>query len=213
MAIYRNIQMTFWTDSKVVDDFTPEDKYFYLYLMTNPHTNLCGCYELSLSQAASETGYNKETIERLLTRMADVHEVIRYSRQTKEVLIVNWSKYNWTRSADFQKSLLKEISSVKDSSFQDFLGMELDGVKTVLPPSNDPPRTTVTDTVIDNNINNIKEIINYLNNLTGSNYRSSTDKNKRLIVARITRLLIGKEPIGKSILDLKPCLERSLKGI
>lgn len=28
MAIYRNIQMAFWTDSKVIDDFTPEDKFF-----------------------------------------------------------------------------------------------------------------------------------------------------------------------------------------
>ena len=31
MASYRNISMDFWTDSKVVDDFTPEDRYIYLY--------------------------------------------------------------------------------------------------------------------------------------------------------------------------------------
>ena len=35
MASYRNISMDFWTDSKVVDDFTPEDRYIYLYCMTN----------------------------------------------------------------------------------------------------------------------------------------------------------------------------------
>ena len=49
MASYRNISMDFWTDSKVVDDFTPEDRYIYLYCMTNPHTNLCGCYEVSIN--------------------------------------------------------------------------------------------------------------------------------------------------------------------
>ena len=27
MANYRNISMDFWQDSKVVDDFTPEDRY------------------------------------------------------------------------------------------------------------------------------------------------------------------------------------------
>lgn len=27
MAIYRNVQLSFWTDNKVEDDFTPEDKY------------------------------------------------------------------------------------------------------------------------------------------------------------------------------------------
>ena len=43
MAVFRTISNSFWTDSKVDDTFTPEDKYFYLYLLTNPHTNICGC--------------------------------------------------------------------------------------------------------------------------------------------------------------------------
>lgn len=60
MASYRNISMDFWTDSKVVDDFTPEDRYIYLYCMTNPHTNLCGCYEVSIKQIANETGYHSQ---------------------------------------------------------------------------------------------------------------------------------------------------------
>ena len=64
MASYRNISMDFWTDSKVVDDFTPEDRYIYLYCMTNPHTNLCGCYEVSIKQIANETGYNNDSVER-----------------------------------------------------------------------------------------------------------------------------------------------------
>lgn len=68
MAIYRNIQLSFWSDSKVTDDFTPEDKYFYLYLLTNPQTNICGCYQISYSQMESQTGYNRETINRLIER-------------------------------------------------------------------------------------------------------------------------------------------------
>ena len=63
MAIYRNISMSFWTDTKIIDEFTPEDKYFYLYLFTNPHTNLAGCYEISMKQIVTETGYSKETIK------------------------------------------------------------------------------------------------------------------------------------------------------
>ena len=62
MAIYRNVQLSFWTDNKILDDFTPEDKYFYLYLLTNPHTNICGCYEISYKSMSDDTGYNKETI-------------------------------------------------------------------------------------------------------------------------------------------------------
>ena len=40
MATYRQIYISFWSDTKVCDDFTPEDKYFYIYLLTNPHTNM-----------------------------------------------------------------------------------------------------------------------------------------------------------------------------
>lgn len=149
MAIYRNIQTAFWTDSKVVDDFTPEDRFFYLYLLTNPHTNLSGCYELSLKQASDETGYTKEVIENLLVRFEEVHNIIRFSRVTKEVLILNWSKFNWTKSKDFQKPLIKEIKSIKNLDFRGFLENELSLFGTVLTPSQDGVGTTVTVTVTD----------------------------------------------------------------
>ena len=143
--------MSFWTDSKVVDEFTPEDRYFYLYLMTNPHTNLAGCYEISLKQASDETGYTKDVILNLLERFEQVHNVIRYSKETKEVLLLNWSKFNWTRSKDFQKPLNKEIELVKNVDFKRFLQDSLDGVGTVPRPSQDGVGTTdtVTDTVSD----------------------------------------------------------------
>ena len=103
MAIYRTVSMSFWTDSKVIDDFTPEDKYFYLYLFTNPHTNLAGCYEISIKQIASETGYSRETVDNLIKRLETVHDVLRYSSKTKEILLLNWHKYNWTSSEKFRK--------------------------------------------------------------------------------------------------------------
>lgn len=149
MAIYRTVRMTFWTDSKVVDDFTPEDRYFYLYLMTNPHTNLAGCYEISMKQASDETGYNKEVIENLLDRFEKVHEVIRYSTKTKEVLILNWSKFNWTKSEAFRKPLLKEIEEVKCLEFMDFLQGLYNGEETVPIPSPDGVGTTVSVSVTD----------------------------------------------------------------
>lgn len=144
MAKYRAVQMSFWTDPKVVDDFTPEDKYFYLYLMTNPHTNLCGCYELSMKLATDETGYTRDTIEKLLDRMEKVHDVIRYNRLTKEVLILNWGKHNWTKSKDFINYLEKEIADVKTPEYADYLRRCMDGGTTVVPRWGDGGGTTVS---------------------------------------------------------------------
>lgn len=121
MANYRNVSMNFWTDPKVVDDFTPEDRYIYLYSMTNPHTNLCGCYEISMTQIAREMGYNKDTVERLLKRLDATHNVIRYNEPTKEILVLNWYRYNWTGSDKINKPLLAEIRKVKCDRFRQYL--------------------------------------------------------------------------------------------
>ena len=121
MALYRTVALSFWTDAKITDDFTPEDRYFYLYLFTNPHTNLAGCYEISMKQMAIETGYSLETIEKLLERFSKIHKVVHYSRETKEVLIVNWNKYNWTSSDKFRKPLKRELENIKRKEFREYL--------------------------------------------------------------------------------------------
>ena len=121
MKVYRSISMSFWTDSKVDDDFTPEEKYFFLYLMTNPHTNICGCYEIGMKQMERETGYNTDTIKRLIQRMQDVHKVIRYDHETKEVLIINWYKYNWTKSEKLVKAVISVANRIKSDDLRKYV--------------------------------------------------------------------------------------------
>lgn len=121
MAYFRQIYTTFWTDSKVVDDFTPEDKYFYLYLLTNAHTNLCGCYEISKRQMSNDTGYTVDVVERLLGRLSGAHNVIRYDDETKELLLVNWHKYNWSKSDKLLKGVENEVAQLKSPEFRELL--------------------------------------------------------------------------------------------
>lgn len=47
MAIFRQVHTSFWNDVKVQEDFTPEDKYFFLYLLTNPQTKQIGVYQIT----------------------------------------------------------------------------------------------------------------------------------------------------------------------
>ena len=56
MALYRNVHVSFWNDTKIIDEMTPEDRYFMLYLLSNPHTNQVGCYEISVRDISKETG-------------------------------------------------------------------------------------------------------------------------------------------------------------
>ena len=150
MAVYRNISMDFWTDSKVVDDFTPEDRYFHIYVLTNPHTNLCGCYEVSMKQIANETGYNTDTIARLIDRFQNVHRTLEYCKETKEILVLNWFKYNWTASPKLDKPLLKDIESIKNERFRDYVGALYNKREPMIPyryPIDTTVSVSVSDTV------------------------------------------------------------------
>lgn len=150
MSKYRNISLSFWTDSKVDDDFTPEDKYFYLYLLTNPHTNICGCYEISAKQMERETGYNQDTLKRLLQRMSTTHNVIRYCESTKEVLIFNWHKYNWSNSEKLIKAVLLVADNIKYEPFREYIISKItDNSIQYTDTVTDTDTVTVTDTVTD----------------------------------------------------------------
>lgn len=196
MAIYRNVQLSFWTDNKIEDDFTPEDKYFYIYLLTNPQTNICGCYEVSYSQMTRQTGYNKDTIIRLLERFDKVHKVIKFDSETKEVLILHWYKYNWSKSEKVLAGVLGVAKHIKSDEFRKYVNDMVDSMKnnTVSIEYTETMETSVSDTdsvsdTVINNIDNNKEIyiniINYLNNKCNTRYRYNTPNTKKHINARL----------------------------
>lgn len=115
MAKYRQVHTTFWDDGFVLD-LTPEEKYFYLYLMTNGNTTQCGIYELPYRVIEMHTGYNRETVQKLLQRFVDYGKII-YNEPTKEIMLANWAKYNFINSPKVKKCIEKELLAVKHIPF------------------------------------------------------------------------------------------------
>ena len=215
MAKYRTVSMSFWTDGKVVDDFSPEDKYFYLYLFTNPHTNLCGCYEISIRQMSYETGLNSDSIEKLLHRFCKTHNVIRYSKETKEILLINWCKYNWTESEKFRKPLLKEISEVKEKTFREYLDAKSKGkdvgygIDTYCIDTSDGIDTTVTVTDIYTSINSTED-----NNIsiTSTEEENSSTKSKKNVYTEDFETFWEAYPRKEGKGYAFDCFKKAIKG-
>lgn len=115
MTKYRSVQVSFWQDSFVLD-LTPEEKYFYLYLMTNPKATQIGIYELPLKVMELETGYNRETVVKLLNRFVDYKKVV-YSNETKEIMLLNWVKHNWNTSPKVITRVNIELKNIKEENF------------------------------------------------------------------------------------------------
>jgi hypothetical protein len=112
VAVFRKINTSFWQDPLVLD-LTPEEKYFYLYLMTNTKTNQCGIYEIPKKVMEMETGYNRETVDKLINRFVDYGKII-HSQDTNEIMIVNWIKYNGSTSPKVISRVESELKEIKN---------------------------------------------------------------------------------------------------
>jgi hypothetical protein len=133
VAVYRQVQVSYWQDP-VVLKLTPEQKYFYLYLMTNSKTRQCGCYEISPRVIQFETGYNLETIDKLISIFTDMGK-IEYNRESCEMLLKNWHKHNKSSSPKVVTCIKNEIETIKHTPFKRYCidtllnGMETDPQK------------------------------------------------------------------------------------
>ncbi|URZ07557.1 hypothetical protein [Clostridium felsineum] len=115
MAKYRHIYTIFWEDPDVMENFTPEDKLFYLYLLTNPRTTQIGVYQILKKEIAFELGYSIESVNSLISRFVEHHKIIKYNDKTREIAIKNWGKYNLKNSGKpIRDCINSELPKVKD---------------------------------------------------------------------------------------------------
>lgn len=127
MGIKRIVDTDFWLDDKVIDLFSPEDRYFLLYLLTNPHTTQLGIYPINKRVIAFEMGYSLETVNVLLERFEKKYDMIRYSEKTSEVAIKNYLRHSVIKGGKPVEDLLrKEISKVKDQSLLKYIYKKLE---------------------------------------------------------------------------------------
>ncbi|WP_139902902.1 hypothetical protein [Clostridium thermarum] len=115
MANFKQIDMRFWQNDFVLG-LTPEERYFYMYLVTNTMTSKCGIYKFNQKVAELETGYPAEVIERLLQSFESYGKII-VSKSTKEIMIVNWFKHNFKNSKRVIQEIKKELKDVKNKEF------------------------------------------------------------------------------------------------
>ena len=114
MGIKRIVDTAFWTDGKM-DDFSPEDRYFYLYLMTNPFSTQLGIYEISIKQVAFQLGYSMDSVKVLLDRFQNKYDFIIYDPETSEIAIKNYLKHAIVKGgAPVRDCLIREIKKVKN---------------------------------------------------------------------------------------------------
>ena len=145
---YGTIGKGIWQDP-FFGDLTPEERHFFIYLNSCPQGQMCGVWPFNKRLAAAETGFNEETIMRLVDRM--VHNIrAEYDPVTREILLVGWAERNaglFRSSAGPYKDkkenstvikIKKEMLNIKNIDFRQQVEQWLaDGASTGGEPSDD----------------------------------------------------------------------------
>ena len=107
---YRIIYSKFWNDS-FITKLDPLDRYIFLYLLTNEHTNIAGIYELPIRVMEFETGLEKETLRVILTRLESKIEYF----ENSWVFIKNFGKYQNLNSPNIRISIAIILRELPES--------------------------------------------------------------------------------------------------
>ena len=100
----------------MVEQFSPEDRLFFLYLITNPQTKQLGIYPLIPKIASFQLGWSEETVRTMIERFVN-YKLIVYSEATKRSCRQKLlTPFNYNRRTPVLDCLTKDAASVKDLS-------------------------------------------------------------------------------------------------
>lgn len=90
--MYRQIDARFWTDPKI-RELNLADRHTFLYLLTNPHTNMLGLYLLPLPYMADDLQQPLNTCRTAVERLSNANLII-YDQANRMMFVNHFLKYN-----------------------------------------------------------------------------------------------------------------------
>lgn len=108
MATQRYISTSFWDDSWI-HKLDPSEKLMFLYLMTNPLTNIAGIYKLSMERIVFDTGFNDHTVKHILEKFEKAGKVIVVDEY---IIIPTWPKHQKTSSSTIRAGIDKILLEI-----------------------------------------------------------------------------------------------------
>jgi len=119
MASYRNFYINFWEDDGILY-LTADETYIYFYLITHPKGSQCGIFEISFVLAESHLKMKKDKIVKAFEGLQEKGKIV-FDVETREVVIINWLKYNYINSPNTKKALESSLKYIKNKSLINYL--------------------------------------------------------------------------------------------
>ena len=118
MSVQRYVDTGFWDDAWV-ETIQPLERYLYLYLITNPLTNIAGVYKITLRRIHNDTGLEIPEIERILALFAKAGKAYLHGEY---IVLPAWPKHQRLESRKTIKLGIDRIIESLDAELLTFLG-------------------------------------------------------------------------------------------
>lgn len=126
MRDFSKINPSLWASKR----FTKLDdigKLFYLYCLSSPQSNSCGCYRLPIGYAMEDLGWNQEQVIYGIDTVSDTN-LIQYNQHESVIYIDRWYDYNAPSNPKHSMKVINELSCVPRCALRDKNARELSAV-------------------------------------------------------------------------------------
>ena len=104
------IKDSFWTDSYIAN-LDPSEKLLFIYLLTNPLCNIAGIYEIQVKRIAFDTGFDRDMVEKLLSRLVEDGKLLRIDDW---LVLVNHAKHQSYKNPNVSKGIKRIIEELPE---------------------------------------------------------------------------------------------------
>ena len=111
MATQRYISTSFW-DDEWIQTLDPSEKLLYLYLMTNPLTNIAGVYKITDRRIGFDTGFNLDTIRHIFSKFEKAGKAFRYNEY---IVLPSWPKHQeYTKRNKIRDGIISQLQELPE---------------------------------------------------------------------------------------------------
>ena len=121
---YKAIDQRFWSDDLVLEYFTVIDRIVFIYLLTNGRTAITGCYSDSVYLISQGTGVSREDGKTSLEHLELLGRIL-WDRETREILLMNYGRYNWNLSPKFVKGAYASAETIRSDNLRSIVADKL----------------------------------------------------------------------------------------
>ncbi len=126
MRDYTKVSTSIWRSQKFKElEGDEKARLLYFYMLTNPHVNSAGCYDLPIAYALEDLKWTDIAYTEAMAAIMAV-DLIAYDRAETTVLIVNWVPHNPPTNAKHAINMLLGLSHASSKRLRMVRGREID---------------------------------------------------------------------------------------